>query len=208
MENIILKAIRRIRKHKFTKSFCKFESSSAIGKNGTGKGCKISGTQHISIGQECFFGEGTELVALESHFSQQLNPNLSIGNHVRCIGGCRITCAGNITLEDDILIGPDVFITDHNHGMDPDFPDGYSKQPLIVKDVIIEKGVWLGQRACVLPGVTVGSHSIIGANSVVTRDVPPYSMAVGCPARIVKHWDNLEHRWISHAFSKEKKTFM
>ena len=184
----MIRVFRRLRRPAFAKQFKTFDLSSGLGTNGMGKGCKLSGTDAISIGKECYFGEGTELVALKSHFSQQLSPSLTIGNHVRCVGGCRITCAGNITLENDVLLGPDVFITDHNHGMDPTIMGGYSAQPLIVKDVHIGEGVWLGQRVCLMPGVKVGEHSIVGANSVVTHDIPKNCIAVGAPARVVKIW--------------------
>ena len=102
-----------------------------------------------------------------------------------------------MNLRNDVLLGPDVFITDHNHGMNPNTQGGYSSQPLIVKDVTIEEGVWLGQRVCVMPGVTVGAHSIIGANSVVTHNVPPYSIVVGAPARVIKRWVFDQNKWIS-----------
>ena len=189
MRNIIHRGIGRIRKEIFVKQFLRFDISSGLGSDGVGNGCSISGAERISVGKDCFFGEGTELTALGNHFSQKLNSHLSIGNHVRCVGGCRITCAGSIMLEDDVLLGPEVFITDHNHGMDPYYPGGYSKQPLIVKDVHVGQGAWLGQRVCVMPGVTVGAHSIIGASSVVTHDIPPYTIAVGSPAKVVKVWN-------------------
>ena len=196
MIHTIQKVLGRIRKLRFVKKFRSFDLSSGIGSNGVGKGCKLSGTEKMVIGKDCFFGEGTELTALGHHFDQQLNASLTIGNHVRCVGGCRITCAGKITLGNDVLLGPDVFITDHNHGMNPDTKGGYSAQPLVIKDVVIGEGVWLGQRVCVMPGVTVGAHSIVGANSVVTYDVPPYSIAVGAPARVVKQWDKTKGTWV------------
>jgi acetyltransferase-like isoleucine patch superfamily enzyme len=55
----------------------------------------------------------------------------------------------------------------------------------------------LGQNVCVLPGVQIGRHSIIGSNSTVTRDVPDYSVAVGSPARVVKRYDLVKQRWIA-----------
>ena len=59
-------------------------------------------------------------------------------------------------------------------------------RPLISKGcVVIEDNVWLGDNVCVLPGVTIGKGSVIGANSVVTHSIPPYSIAVGTPAKIV-----------------------
>ena len=197
MQIALIKAIKRIRKQFFMKRFRNFDISSGVGKDGCGKGCLLAGTQHISIGKDCYFGQGTELSALKNHFDQKLQPCLIIGDHVRCVGGCRITCAGNISIEDDVLLGPEVFITDHNHGMNPDYPGGYSRQPLIIKDVRIGKGVWLGQRVCVMPGVTIGEHSIIGANSVVTKDIPPHTIAAGCPAKVVKIWNSVNNEWIS-----------
>lgn len=196
MANIIRRGIRRLRKRRFMKRFRHFELSSGLGSDGAGKGCLLSGTERISIGKDCFFGAGTELAAPVNHFGQELAADLRIGNHVRCVGGCRITCAGSIVLEDDVLLGPEVFITDHNHGMDPKTADGYSRQPLVIRNVRICRGAWLGQRVCVLPGVTVGAHSIVGAGSVVTKDIPPYSIAVGAPARVVKTWDTAQKRWI------------
>ena len=203
MKNILTRCVRRICKQGFKKKFLYFDISSSVGADGVGKGCKLSGTEHISIGKDCFFGEGTELVALEHHFQQTLNSMLLIGDHVRCVGGCRITCAGNLIIENDVLIGPDVFITDRNHGMNPCVHGGYSKQTLIVKNVKIGNGVWLGQRVCVLPGVTVGAHSIVGANSVITHDIPPFSIAVGSPARVIKKWDPQNNQWVSAAKGQE-----
>jgi acetyltransferase-like isoleucine patch superfamily enzyme len=109
-----------------------------------------------------------------------------MGHDVRITKTCRITCAGNIKIGDNVLMGPDVMITDHNHGMDPTYPGGYSPQPLIVKNVTIKDGCWIGQRACILPGVTVGAHSIIGAGSVVTHDIPDFCIVCGVPARVIK----------------------
>lgn len=189
------RVIGRIRKIAYIREFRNCDITSGFGTNGCGKGCTITGKKNMTIGAECAFGPGTELETLDSHFSQILNPNLVIGNHVRMTARCRITCAGNITIGNDVLMAPEVFITDHSHGMDPTKQGGYSPQPLIVKDVTIGEGAWLGQRVCALPGVTIGAHSIIGANSVVTHDIPPYCIAVGSPAKVVKIWDKESGIW-------------
>ena len=108
MSIIINRMVGRLKKIRFAKLFKRFSIHSGIGSNGVGKGCKLTGTQYISVGHECYFGEGTELAAIDRHFEQALNPELHIGNHVRCVGGCRISCAGTVVLENDVLIGPDV----------------------------------------------------------------------------------------------------
>ena len=181
--------INKIRRNIFHKKFKNISWGSVVGKAGTGRGCVLEGDENIVIGSNTFIGEGSELLAYKSHFERPLDSHLVIGEHVRITARCRIACAGNITIGDDALFAPDVFITDHNHGMNPELEGGYSPQNITIADVTIGEGVWLGQRVCVLPGVNVGAHSIVGANSVVTKDIPPYSLAVGAPARVVKKWN-------------------
>jgi len=62
--------------------------------------------------------------------------------------------------------------------------------------VRIGDGTWIGQRAIILPGVSVGKHCIIVAGSVCTKDIPDYSMAAGVPAKVIKRWDKAEKQWI------------
>lgn len=190
-----VRAVRRMQRDNFYKKHPHIDRRSFLGKNGIGKGCVLEGDDNIIIGRDSFIGEGSELLAYHSHFDKPLDSHLIIGEHVRITARCRITCAGTIRIGNDALFGPDVFITDHNHGMDPEAPGGYSPQDIMIRGVTIGEGVWLGQRVCVLPGVTIGAHSIIGTNSVVTRNIPPYSMAVGDPARVIKQWDAERKCW-------------
>lgn len=193
--NLPVRAVRHFRRQLFYKKYINIDRRSSIGSNGIGKGCVLDGDDNIEIGRDSFIGVGSELLAYHSHFDRPLDSHLIIGRHVRITARCRITCAGTIRIGDDALFGPDVFITDHNHGMDPEAPGGYSPQDIIIRDVTIGEGVWLGQRVCVLPGVTIGAHSIVGTNSVVTHDIPPYSMAVGAPAKVIKKWSFERKCW-------------
>ena len=195
--------IRRFRRKRFFKQYPNISRGAWLGTDGLGKGCTLEADSNLHIGSDTMIGPGSELLVYRSHFSRPLDGKLIIGDHVRITARCRITCAGAVRIGSDALFGPDVFITDHNHGMDPELPGGYSPQELSIRDVSIGEGVWLGQRVCVMPGVTVGAHSIIGANSVVTRDVPPYSIAVGAPARVVKQWDKERKCWKERG-SKER----
>lgn len=195
----ILTLPQRLQRHmkcsRFYAQYPNISRSAFVGTDGIGKDCSLEGNEKLIIGKDSLVGKGSELLVYRNHFSQPLNGLLTIGTHVRITARCRITCAGHISIGSDTLIAPDVFITDHNHGMDPEFPGGYSPQPLNVRNVTIGNGVWLGQRVCVLPGAVIGDHSIIGANSVVTGEIPPYSMAVGSPARVIKKWDFDEKSW-------------
>ena len=195
--NLPVRVVRRLQRERFYRKYIYIDRSSRIGSNGIGKGCLLEGDENITIGKNTFIGEGSELIAYKSHFERLLDSHLTIGDHVRITARCRITCAGNITIEDDVLFAPDVFVTDHNHGTNPEIEGGYSPQDITIKDVVIKKGAWLGQRACVLPGVVIGEHSIIGANSVVTKAVPAFSMAVGSPAKVIKRWNFVRKQWES-----------
>ncbi|MBU0681661.1 MAG: acyltransferase [Proteobacteria bacterium] len=84
------------------------------------------------------------------------------------------------------MIADNVFITDHNHIFNhPDMPAALVRE-LQTEQVVIEDGCWLGYGCVVLKGVRIGERSVIGANAVVTHDIPPYSVAVGNPARVIR----------------------
>ena len=83
-----------------------------------------------------------------------------------------------------MFFGPNVYVTDQNHSTaDRSLPIG--RQSAGEKPVRIGAGSWLGTNVVVLPGVTIGRHTAVGAGSVVTADLPPYSTAVGSPARVI-----------------------
>lgn len=186
----------KLRRRKFVNSFLHFDKSSGMGVLGFGDKCKVNGRMRISVGSDTWISEGVEILVYKPENSMPDSAALIFGNHVHVQPRCRITCAGNIKIGDYVLIAPEVFITDHNHGMTPTLSGGgYMNQPLIVKPVEIEDGVWLGQRVCVMPGVTIGAHSIIGAQSVVTHDIPAYCIAVGAPARVVKKYNFKTEMW-------------
>jgi acetyltransferase-like isoleucine patch superfamily enzyme len=124
----------------------------------------------------------------------RMAPNVSLRNGERIkigayshIGGhCSIWAGdsvGRITLGRHALLGPEVFITASNYRTEPGTP--VMDQPKLERDVVIGDDVWLGARVMVVPGVEIGDGCIIGASSVVTRSIPPGSIAVGNPARVV-----------------------
>ena len=89
---------------------------------------------------------------------------------------------GGITIKDNVMIAANAQIISNNH-------DPYDLQILLCKPVVLEEGAWIGAGATILPGVRVGKHAIVGAMSVVTKDVPDYGVVVGNPAKIVKELD-------------------
>lgn len=109
------------------------------------------------------------------------------GKHIKIGKGCFIQqcCTffgrGGITLGENVLVGPKVNIITINHDPDPENRSATYGQP-----VVIEDKVWIGINATILPGVKIGYGAIIGANSVVSKDVPPMTVVAGNPARIIK----------------------
>lgn len=185
----------RIKKHFYKKQFAQFSIHSAIGSDGCGRGCRIVGAKRISLSSQTYIAEGAELIALNEHAGKALTSEIKIGENTRIHERARITSARSIIIGKNVLIAPDVFITDHNHGMNPEVPEGFAKQELIIKPVKIGDGTWIGERVCILPGVSIGRHCIIGAGSVCSRSIPDYSIAVGIPAYVIKQWNKKEKKW-------------
>lgn len=149
-------------------------------------GLRLINAQNIVIGRNSSIMKNC---VLETCPDAGLAPELLIGNNVS-LGECsHVTCARNVIIGDGVVTGRFVLITDNGHGqssaeelnVSPLSRETYSKGP-----VIIGKDVWIGDKVCILPGVTIGDGAIIGANTVVTKDVPAYSLVGGNPARVIK----------------------
>jgi acetyltransferase-like isoleucine patch superfamily enzyme len=100
--------------------------------------------------------------------------------------------SGRITIGENCRLGPGVFLTASDYGMQPDM--AIAEQPRNEADIVLGDDVWLGARVFVGAGVTIGSGSVVSANSVVTRDLPPGVIAVGIPARVVRRRDDYAER--------------
>ena len=146
----------------------------------------IFNEQYISIGERTMFGPQITLSAGMVPGQQMVSdPVISIGD--RCLIGKGSGIVGHlsITIGDDVWTGHHVYITDQNHGYDDlDLP--ISLQVMPERPVSIGDGSWLGHGSVVLPGSTIGRHVVIGANSVVTGNIPDNSVAAGVPARVIK----------------------
>lgn len=113
---------------------------------------------------------------------------LEIGNGNYFNRGVKIACLARITIGNDCLIADSVHFYDHDHRCDdprkPIREQGFVSSPIELGD-----GVWIGAKATVLKGVRIGNGAVVAAGSVVTRDVPAFAVAAGCPARVVKMRD-------------------
>ena len=151
-------------------------------------GC-LHDTENISIGENSGFADFIFLTAWKEYQGEHLTPALTIGQNGRFGAFNHITCINKIQIGDNCLTGKWVTISDNNHGT-TDF-DTLHEAPAIRKlytkgPVVIGNNVWIGDKATILGGVTIGDGAVIAANSVVTKDVPAYSVVGGNPARVIK----------------------
>lgn len=145
----------------------------------------LIGEQYIRIGDRNIFESGVQLTARKIDVE---NPLLEIGNNCLIRKDTHITAIRSIRIGDNLLTGTNVLITDNMHGKSDRLSLHESprvRKPYSKGGVIIGNGVWLGNNVCVMPGVRIGDGAVVGANSVVTHDVPPYTIVAGIPARII-----------------------
>lgn len=142
-------------------------------------------TKGIAIGNNVLIKKRCRIEAINMRKAPGVI-HLRIGNNTTFQYGCQIIAAKQITIGNNVLIAGNVLITDHDHTYDHPMKPAGSLRKLKIAPVTIEDGCWLGFGCAVLKGVTIGERSVIGANAVVTHDIPPYSVAVGNPARVIK----------------------
>lgn len=154
---------------------------------------EITGEEYIEIGDCSCLGKHIVLTAWTFFNNQHFSPELIIGNNVSIGDYSHITCSNKIIIGDNVLTGKHILITDNSHGATT-FED-MSIAPSLRKlhssgPVIIGKNVWIGEKASIMPNVKIGEGSIIAANAVVTKDVPPFCLVAGVPAKIIKNLQN------------------
>ena len=143
----------------------------------TGVGCRIEAYPETDK-KVLFFGE-----------------NFQMNDYVH------ITAMQSVKIGNNVLLASKIYISDCSHGTysgneNDSHPDSIPHdRPLSSKPVVIEDNVWLGEFVSVLPGVTIGKGSIVGANSVVSKNLPPYVIAVGTPAKPIKKFNFETNKW-------------
>lgn len=166
-----------------------------------GSGTIIQGGQHVSIGDGFVARQLLWIEAVREYAGVRYDPIIEIGHGVTCSQSVHIGANTRVTIRDGVMLGSRVHITDHSHGRyHGDAQDSPETRPTYRplapgRPVLIERNVWLGDGVVVLPGVTIGEGTIVGANSVVSRDLPARVIAVGAPAVPIKTYDPASGRW-------------
>ena len=137
-----------------------------------------------------------------THVEQRFDPCLTIGDRVTATRSLQVLVFDSVTIEDDVMFAGNVFVADGTHALaTAEVPFKYQGVGRVAP-IRIGRGSWIGQNVVIMPGVSIGAHAIVGANSVVTRDVPAQAIAVGAPARVVRTWDQVSSTW-QRGFDRE-----
>ncbi len=152
----------------------------------------IVGGKGIEIGANVFIGRGARL---EAHFVHKVGARISIGEGTRISPHVHIGAAERVEIGPRCGIGSFTWITDHDHDCANPLEPVVVNQRIRAAPTVLEEGVYIGERVAILRGVRVGKGSIVGTNSVVTKDIPEYSIAVGIPARVVSRYNLAARAW-------------
>jgi len=158
---------------------------------------EIRGKKNINFGEGLTTGIGCRLEA----FSEANKKVMIFGKNVQINDYVHISAMENVHIGDNVLMASKIYISDNSHG---DYSGGTNdsnpdvapiKRNYVCKSVIIGDNVWIGEFVSILPGVTIGKGSVIGANSVVTKSIPPYVIAAGAPAKPIKQYNFETKKW-------------
>lgn len=147
------------------------------------------GLKNVSIGKNFKCGQRSKIRTFENWEGSRFTPEIIIGNNVSIETDFHISAINKVSIGNNVLIASFVYISDHSHGLitEDDLLDPPLKRPLISKGTIeIGDNVWIGEKVCILPNVKIGDGAIIGAGSIVTKNVPAKAVVAGNPARIIK----------------------
>lgn len=157
----------------------------------------LRGKKYIKISKGFTTGVGCRLEA----FPVNGEKVLFIGENFQMNDYVHITAMESVVIGNNVLLASKIYISDCSHGsyLGDEFdshPDSIPKErDMYSKPVVIEDNVWLGEFVSVLPGVTIGKGTIVGANSVVSKSLPAFVIAVGTPAKPIKKFNFQTERW-------------
>lgn len=154
----------------------------------------LSGKRNIFLGSDVRILNNARIETVDFWKNQKFTPCLKIGDRTTIEQNCHIVACGDLLIGEDCVFSADVYVSDCNHGLE--MGKNVLQNSLEYKHTSIGNGCFLGIGVKVLPGVTLGNYCVVGANSVVTKSFPSYSMVVGNPARLIKIYDVENKKWV------------
>lgn len=151
--------------------------------------------RYMQIGNNVIISYGARIQTLDIYNGQRLHPKLIIEDNVSIQPYFTALIEDTLWIRKGARIAQYCSIVTNNHGMDAEANLLYGQQPLTTAPVVIGEESWIGLNVTILPGVEIGKRAIIAAGSVVTKNVPSYSIAAGVPAKVIKKWNFQNHNW-------------
>lgn len=191
LKQYVIQGLYRIRNFLFFHGYGKIGSMSYLVKP-----MRIIGKRKIFIGNHCAILHHARMETISRWKAEELNGSICIGDYTSIEQNCHIIAADKLEIGDHTVISAFVYIADCGHSID-DTTKSVMEQPLFVKKTKIGAYCFIGIGAKIMPGVEIGDHAVVGAGTVVTKDVPPYTMVVGTPAKIIKKYNLEDKKWES-----------
>lgn len=159
----------------------------------------IRGRKFVDFGESLTTGVGCRFDAFPCN---KQNTVIKFGRNVQINDSVHMVGMESITVGDNVLMASHIFISDNSHGSykgdeqdsDPTIPP--TERKYTTAPISIGKNTWIGESVMIMPGVTIGEGCIIGAHSIVNKDIPNYSIAVGSPVKVIKQYDFKQKKWI------------
>lgn len=151
----------------------------------------------ITVGKKVIIDKYSFIYLVTSYGKKIYTPTLCIWNNVWIWQNLTISCMGKIIIEDSVMMSRNVFIGDGIHDYQ-DISKPIIEQNMLYKgDVHIKKGAFIGINAVIMPGITIWKNAVVWANSVVTKDVPDFSVVAWSPAKIIKQYNEVKGGYFS-----------
>lgn len=157
---------------------------------------QIFGASRLHIGAEARIEKGAILYAVKRYAGKDYDGRIEIGKNTFANRNFNATSAFGIKIGDEVAFGPNVFLADFDHGFE-DFNMGRINTDLVSKGPIsIGYRCWIGANVYIGSGVDLGEYCVVGANSVVTKSFPAFSIIAGSPAKLIRQYDQEKESWI------------
>jgi lipopolysaccharide O-acetyltransferase len=166
-----------------------------------GRGSRVIGTCFITVGERSSIGRNAWIEAVTESGEDAYKPKIKFGNGFHASERLHISAINRIEIGDNCLFGSGVYISDHNHGSYKGAKHSHPSEPPVMRElvshgpVVIGSNVWMGDNVTIVGPVRIGNGVVVGANSVVTRDMPDNVIVAGIPAKILKRFNFTSGKW-------------